>query len=88
MVDISTEQAINGGCRQKFDGLATIVAAREARFAFIADHVGLHSDAVADFEGFDVVCNGDDDAGGFVAEDVVVCDNHGADTAGVPEMDI
>lgn len=31
---------------------------------------------------------GEDHAGGFVAEDVVAFDDHGADAAGVPEVDV
>jgi hypothetical protein len=36
----------------------------------------------------DAGVHGDDDARGFVAEDVCVGDDHGADAAGVPEVDV
>ena len=77
-----------GGCREELDLEAAVVAAGEARRAFAADDVGLDGDAVAGFEGGDGGVHGDDRAGGFVAEDVCVFDNHGADAAGVPEVDV
>jgi hypothetical protein len=70
------------------DLVATVVAARKARLAGIADDVGLDGDTVANLEvGYGGV-NCDDVACGFVAENVVVLDNHGANAASVPEVNI
>ena len=53
-----------------------------------ADDVRFDGDAVAWGEVRDGGVGGEDDAGGFVAEDVCVCYDHGADAAGVPEVDV
>ena len=53
-----------------------------------ADDVRFDGDAVAGGERGDGGVGGEDDAGGFVAEDVGVCYDHGADAAGVPEVDV
>lgn len=49
----------------------------------MAGNIGFDCDGVADFETGDGGMGGDDDAGGFVAEDVVVFDYHGGTDAAV-----
>lgn len=54
----------------------------------MADDVWFDSDAVAGTEmGYGGV-DGENGAGGFVAKDVTVFYDHGADTAGMPEVDL
>ena len=55
----------------------------------MADDVGLDGDAVAWAEVRDGGgVHGEDDARGLVAEDVGGCDEHGADAAVLPEVDV
>ncbi len=88
VVDVAAEEAVDGGGGEEAHGKTAVVAACEAGFAFAADKVGFDGDAVAGFEGGDGRVGGEDYAGGFVAEDVVVFDDHGADAAGVPEVNV
>lgn len=88
MVDIPSQQAVERRRGEEFDVFAAVVAACEAGFAGVADDVRLDGYAVAGFQGCDGGVDGEDYAGGFVAEDVVVLDDHGADAAGVPEVDV
>jgi hypothetical protein len=67
---------------------ASVVLSSQARFALIADDVWLDGHAVADLVGFDGWVFGNDDSGGFVAEDVVAFDDHWAYASCVPEVDI
>ena len=50
VVDVSSQEAIDGGCRQETHLQAAVVAAREAGFALIADEVWFDGDAVASFK--------------------------------------
>ena len=50
VVDVSSQEAIDGGCRQETHVQAAVVAAREAGFTFIADEIGFDSDTVARLE--------------------------------------
>ena len=86
VVDVAAEEAVDGRGREEAHREAAVVAARQAGFAVAADDVRFDGDAVADGEGRDGGVRGEDDARGFVAEDVRVCDDHGADAAGVPEV--
>ena len=88
VIHVATQQAVEGGRRGEFDFFAAVVAAGETGFAFVADDVRFDGDAVADLEVRDGGMHGEDDAGGFVAEDVGVFDDHGADAAGVPEVHV
>ena len=88
MGDVAAEEAVDGRGGEEAHVDAAVVAACEAVFAFVADEVGFDCDAVADFEVGDGGVGGDYDAGGFVAEDVVVGYDHGANAAGVPEVDV
>lgn len=88
VVDVAAEEAVDGGRGEEAHVEAAVVAAREAGFALVADDVGFDGDAVAGLEVRDGRVRGEDDAGGFVAEDVRVCHDHGADAAGVPEVDV
>jgi len=88
MVDIPPQQTWNGRRRPEQHLIASIIPARQARLTLAADNVGLHGHALADFvSGYGrVLC--DDDACGFVTEDMRVFDDHGTYAAGMPEVDI
>ena len=86
--DVAAEEAVDGRGGEELHALAAVVAAGEAGFAGVADETRFDGDAVADFQVGDGRVGGENDAGGFVAEDVGVFDDHGADAAGVPEVDI
>ena len=88
VVDVAAQEAVDGRGGEEAHGEAAVVAAREAGFAVAADDVRFDGDAVARGEVRDGGVGGEDDAGGFVAEDVRVCHDHGADAAGVPEVDV
>ena len=88
MCDVAAEEAVNGRGGEEAHVDAAIVAACEAVFALVADEVGFDCYAVADFEVGDGGVSGDYYAGGFMAKDMVVCYDHGANAAGVPEVDI
>ena len=86
VVDVAAQEAVDGRGGEEAHGEAAVVAACEAGFAVAADDVRFDGDAVAEGEVGDGGVRGEDDAGGFVAEDVGVCHDHGADAAGVPEV--
>lgn len=89
MDDISPQQAVHRRRRQEAHLLAPVVPARQAGFARVTDDVGFDGDAVARPEVRDGrSVDGQHDAGGFVAEDVRVRDDHGSDAAVLPEVDI
>ena len=88
VVDIAAQEASDGWRAAELDAHAAVVLASEAGLALAADDVGLDGDAVADAVCGDGGVFGDDDAGGFVAQDVSVVDDHGADGAMFPEVDI
>lgn len=88
VVDVAAEETGDRGRAAEQDGLAPVVAACQAGLAGVADDVGLDGYAVAGLEVRYGGVGGDDGAGGLVAEDVVVGDDHGANAAGVPEVDI
>ena len=67
---------------------AKIVLTRAAVVTLVAGHAGLDGDAVPGREMLDFGPRGDDDAGAFVAEDVVRGYDAGANRAGFPEMKI
>lgn len=88
VVDVAAEEAVDGWGGEEFHVLAAVVAACEALFAVVADQAGFDGDAIAGLE----VCDGgmscEDDTSGFVAEDVVIGDDHGANGTGMPEVDV
>lgn len=86
--DVAAEQAVDGWGGEELHALAAVVAACEARLAFVADEARFNGDAVADFEVGDRWVSSEDYAGRFVAEDVGFLNDHGADAASVPEVDI
>ena len=88
VVYIAAEQAVEGRGRGELHFFAAVVAAGEAGLAFVADDVRFDGDAVAHLEGRDRGVHGQDHAGGFVAENVRVFYDHGADAAGVPEVHV
>lgn len=88
MIDIASQQPGDRRRGEESDGWAAVVAACEAGLAGEAGDVGLDCDAVAGLEGSDGRVHGEDLPGGLVAEDVGARDDHGADCAGVPEVDV
>ena len=86
--DIAAEEAVNGRGGKETHVDTAIVATCEAVFAFVADKVGFDCDAVTDFKVGDGGVGGNYYTGGFMAKDMVVCYDHGADAAGVPEVDV
>lgn len=88
MGDVAAEEAVDGRGGEELHFFAPVVAAGEAGFAVVADEARFDGYAVAGGEVGDGRVGCEDDAGGFVAEDVVVCDDHGADGAGTPEVDV
>ena len=77
VLEVAAEQASDGRCGEKLDGLAAVVAACKAGLALVADDVGLDRDAVADLEVGDRLMDSHDYTGRLVAEDVCVFNNHG-----------
>ena len=88
MIDIATEKAIDGWCGHETHLQATVVAARKARLAFVANLGRLHGDSITYFESLDRRMYGKDLTSRFMAEDMVVLNHHGTDTAMAPEVDI
>lgn len=68
--------------------LATVVSARQARLAFVADNIRLNGYSVSRLQMSDGGMHGNDLAGRLVAEDVVALNDHRADTSVVPEMHV
>lgn len=88
MIDITSQQPIDRWSGEEAHVQTAIVATRKAGLAGVADDIRFDGDAVSDLQVFDRRMLGDDDAGGFVAQNVIVCDDHGTDAPGVPEMDV
>ncbi len=88
MRNVPSEQAWYGRCGAEGDVEAAVVASCEAGFAGVADDVRFDCDGVAGPEGGYGGVDGEDDAGGFVAEDVGSGYDHGANGARVPEVDV
>ena len=81
MFEVSAQQASDGRCGEELHAFAAVVAACEAGFAFVADDVWFDGYAVAGFERGDGGVDGEDCPSGFVAEDMGVFYDHGADAA-------
>ena len=88
VVDVSSQEAIDGRCGQETHLQAAVVAACEAGFALIADEIRFDGNAVAGLEVRHGGVRGQDHAGGFVTKDMCVRYDHGADASGVPEVDV
>lgn len=88
VVDIATQQTVDRRGRQEGNVLATVITARQAGFAGIADDVGFDGNTVAGLEMGDIGGDCDNLTGRFVAQDMVAGDDHRTDTAIVPEMNI
>ena len=86
--DIAAEETVNGRGGEEAHVDAAIVATCEAVFAFVADEVGFDCYAVADFEVGDGGVDGYYYASGFMAKDMVIRHDHGANAAGMPEVDV
>lgn len=88
MVDISAEESRDWWSGKEGDLFAAIVTSCEAGFAFAADDVWFDRNSIANFEACDRGVDCEDCASRFVSENVVVGNNHGANTASMPEVDI
>ena len=88
VVDVAAEEAVDGRGREEAHLQAAVVAACEAGFAGMAGEGGLDGDTVADLEVGDGRVDSEDFASGLVAQDVCIFNDHGANAAGVPEVDI
>ena len=88
MVDVAPQKAGYRRRGEKLDIGTAVVAARQARFAGMAWDVRFNCDSVADVQRrYGGMCC-DDLAGGFMTENVCIADDHGADAACMPEMDV
>lgn len=85
---IPANRAVERRHSREFHISAEIILARGAVEAFVAWHARLDCYTIADLEMLDVAARGDDDAGAFMAEDVVRRDYTCPDLAGFPEMKI
>ena len=88
MIDIPSQKTMDWRRGEELNVLTSVVATGKARFAGIADDVGLNGDAVAGFQRLNGGVDGEDDTSGFVAEDVIIFNDHWADAAGMPEVDV
>ena len=88
VVDVAAEQAVDGRRGEERNLFTSIVSAREAGFASVADDIGFDGDAVAGFEVRYARVGCDHSASRFVTENVIPLDDHRADAASVPEVDI
>ncbi len=88
VIDVAAEKTVNGWGREKSHLQAAVVAPCEAGLAGIADDTWLNGDSVADFEVRHGRVRGEDYSSRFMAKDVVVFYYHGANAAGVPEVNI
>ena len=88
MVDVAAEEPINrrGGKEAHFQ--AAIVATCETRFAGVADDTGFNCNSITNFEVRNRRVGCKNNAGRLVAEDVSVFDDHRANTAGMPKVNI
>ena len=88
VVDVAAEKAGDGRGGVEAHLQTAVVAACEAGFAGVAGERRFNGHSVAGFQVGDGGMDGEDFAGGFMAQDVVVCDDHGANAAGMPEVDV
>lgn len=88
VVDVAAEEAVDGWSGQKSHLYAAVIAPCEAGFAGVANDIWLNGDSVTGFEVRDGGVGGEDYSCGFMAKDVVVFYYHGANAAGVPEVNI
>lgn len=88
VVDVSTEKTRYRWGGEEKHGFTSIVSACEAWLAGVARDIGLDGDFVTDAEVRDGRVHSENFAGGFVAENVFVCNNHWTDTTRMPEVDV
>ena len=85
---IAADGAVKGRRTGEGNVWTEVVLASGAVEAFVAGDAGLDGYAVADAKMRHVATCVDDNAGAFVAEDVVGGDDAGADRAGFPEVQV
>lgn len=88
VIDVAAEKTVIGWGREKSRVLAAVIAPCEAGLAGVADDIWLNGDSVADFEMRHGRVRGEDYSCRFMAKDVGVFYYHGANPAGVPEVNI
>lgn len=88
VVDIAAKETIDGRSGQEFHLLTAIVPAREAGFAIVTNEARLDSDAIARLKVGDGGMGSDDYSSGLVAEDMLICDDHGSNCSMTPEVDV
>ena len=88
MIDVAPKQAVVGWSGEELHLQAAVVAPREAGFAGVADDAGFDGYTISRLEVFDGGVDGEDFAGGLVAQDEVFFYDQWTYTASVPEVDI
>lgn len=88
MVDVTAKESVDGRGGEEFHLLAAIVATCEAGFAVVADKTGFDGDAVTGGQVGDGRVGCEDFAGGFMAEDMILFYDHGANGTVTPEVDV
>lgn len=88
VIDVAAEKTVNWWGREKLHLQAAVIAPCEAGFAGVADDIWLNGDSVADFEVRHGRVRGKNYSRRFMAKNVGIFYYHGANAAGVPEVDI
>jgi hypothetical protein len=83
---VATDAAVIGRSTGKCYVGAEVILPCGALLAFMAGNTRFDGDAVAHVEVCDVASDGQDLAGGFVTEDVVIFNYAGTDCASFPEV--
>ncbi len=77
-----------GRGREEGHLLTAIVPSSQARLAVVADQARLNGNPIAGLEVSDRGMGCENDSGRLVAEDVVVCHDHGPNRTMPPEVDV
>ena len=88
MCNVTAEEARDWRSGEEEDRLAAVVASSKARLASMAGDVWLNGYLVAGLEMRYRGVDGENLASRFVTEDMLICDNHGADATCMPKMHI
>ena len=79
---------MDGRSAQEIHIFASVVSPCQAGLTLVANDSRFYGNAITNLEMCDGRVCSENDAGGFVAQYVVVCYNHGTDTALMPEVNI
>ena len=88
VVDVAAEETVNRWGGEELHFLAAVVAARKALFAFITDEARFNGDTVTRLKVRDGGMSCENNTSRFVAEDMIIRDDHGPNGTGMPEMDV